>query len=322
MKYKSKATMLSSAMVILVILLCLSLTGFCCADSEKSYGTEFNHESIVVFPVYAEEILLQMVEPNDVIFVGHKYWENASEYFPTMELTRDIPGDEYLNVDLHIRFNLISKPTIIIVDNDFKQGFECQYADIPEIADDKIKTIYVKSPESISDIIDLIMQLGQAVHKEKRAVQMIEQFNMEYERIIQAVSELQNNRPIRVMYYENFQESFPILAEICNIVNIFDGIEWVSSEDFGAASELNPDIVFYCPVLFGTDGSIEYVGKDYLELCYNYIKKDLFLQETNAIQNDQIYPLFLHQSQYILDDAWYVLSLLQNEIDPSPECNH
>ncbi len=299
-----------AVLLISVVLICL-LVGYPC-HADVTDQNDFRHEMIVVFPIYAEEILLQMVEPTDLIFVGHEYWDNASEYYPTMELTRDIPGRLYTNMDLHDLFTLDRKPTLIIVDDYLQLAYEHQYGDIPEIVNGQVRTVYVKTPGSIKDIIDLFQQLGEAVHAEGQAEKMTVEFMAEYDQICKAFSELDLKQPVTAMYYEHFQDSFPLLSEICGLINIYEGMDWVNDERFQEASVLNPDIIFYCPVEFDSDGSILSISQKYSSMCREIIIQEPFLQDTNAAQNDRIYPLFLHQSQYILDDAWYVLSLLKN----------
>ena len=56
-----------------------------------------NH--IVVFPVWAEEILLELVDTDCIVWVGHPYLEEAETYWPTMKDTKEICGSIWQETD-------------------------------------------------------------------------------------------------------------------------------------------------------------------------------------------------------------------------------
>lgn len=64
-----------------------------CAHAEaETSAVTLAPSRIIVFPLYAAEILLDLVEPDRIVYVGHQNIEDGNAYSPTMYLTQGIPG--------------------------------------------------------------------------------------------------------------------------------------------------------------------------------------------------------------------------------------
>ncbi len=49
-------------------------------------------QRIAIFPLFAEEMLLQMIGSDRIVGISHDYYENGEAYSPTMPLTEHIQG--------------------------------------------------------------------------------------------------------------------------------------------------------------------------------------------------------------------------------------
>ena len=61
--------------LLLCFLVIISLLGLFLRFNMRSLGKP---QRIIVFPVYAEEILLELINKDRIIYVGHEYFENGS----------------------------------------------------------------------------------------------------------------------------------------------------------------------------------------------------------------------------------------------------
>lgn len=260
---------------------------------------------IVVFPLYAEEILLDMIGPERIVYVGHEYWEEGSSYSPTMPLTQDIPGAPWQNSDE----NFIAKlaPDLLIFSAELEDAY--QNGDLfPILHQKNISVLFVSPPTNIQDIELLIHTLGEAVDASKEANRMLQEMDAELlkiEAIVNATSE--NNTP-KVIYYAPWQAEYNLLSEYCRLNTMFEEKTDYIPLNNQQIAEWNPDIILFNPVWLDTDGSILGIDPQYAEDVRLNLLNNSDLANTTAIKEGRVYPINLHSSHYVVHSLWELIS--------------
>ena len=125
-------------------------------------------QRIVVFPLYAEEIIYGLVEPERIIYVGHHYAESGIDDWPTMIKSQQAAGECWENSDEEEILSL--NPDLLILDSYLQDNFE---EDFPAFFHSTVPTLFLDSPKSIDDIIHLIILLGDIVQKPDATLSMV-----------------------------------------------------------------------------------------------------------------------------------------------------
>lgn len=252
---------------------------------------------IVVFPLFAEEILLDMIGPERIVYVGHKYWENGEGYSPTMPLTKNIPGRNWQNSDEEHILSL--NPDLIILEESLIDVY-IDNSLYPLLARAQIPVFFVRWPDDIQGTMNNILLLGDAVHAPRKARQMVDIMKNELMEIKNALLSLPTTAHMKAVYYEVWQEEFSLMADICALSSLYWGNSFVKRDDAQIA-DWNPDIIFFQPTQLDTDGSILSVDESYAQHKADYILNNPALIRTSAVKKSSIYPINLHSSHYIID---------------------
>lgn len=142
---------------IVYLLLCI-LPGYGVAFSDE----QASPKRIIVFPLYAEEILVDLVGTDRIVYVGHQQIEDES-YSPIIKYVSHIPGANWQNSDECELLQL--DPDLIVLDKDLMSD----YVEIFPALSQRAEFLFVDEPESIDEIKSLIMQIGDAVGERERA---------------------------------------------------------------------------------------------------------------------------------------------------------
>lgn len=144
-KYVSRVT---SLITCVLYLLCLIYGHNASAESEHS-RSDTTPQRIVVFPLYAEEILFELVEPERIVYVGHRFVESGIGVWPTMEACRNVKGECWQNTSEEEILTL--RPDLLI----FGAALQDEFDEIfPLLAASGIDTLFLDVPESVDAIVD------------------------------------------------------------------------------------------------------------------------------------------------------------------------
>ena len=146
-KYVSRVT---SLITCVLYLLCLIYGHNASAESEHSRSNT-TPQRIVVFPLYAEEILFELVEPERIVYVGHRFVESGIGVWPTMEACRNVKGECWQKTSEEEILTL--RPDLLIfgaaLQDEFDEIFPLLAAS--GISIDKVRDAFRKAQETPAD---------------------------------------------------------------------------------------------------------------------------------------------------------------------------
>lgn len=252
---------------------------------------------IAVFPLFAEEILIDMVGAERLVFVGHSYFENGECYSPTMPLTRHIPGSNWQNCDEEYVLSL--QPDLIILPSELEGIYRDEdHGIFQQSKKSQTLVLFVDMPQNISEIMDTIRLLGNVVGEPEKADEMIANMKKDLD-AIEKLKKMSVNDYKKAVYYDVWQNQFSTLAEACGLINLYqDNPSYVTLDDEQIA-RWNPDIIFFNPVWLDTDGSVLSDSKIYADNVIQNILSNPALADTSAIKNKMVHPIHLHSSHYV-----------------------
>lgn len=278
-------------LLVVILCNCLSITYACGEISSPP-------SRIVIFPLFAEEILLDMITSERIVYVGHEYREHGEGYSPTMPLTASIPGNIWQNSN---EDDILScRPDLMILSDELEDDY-LQDRLFPALSQANIPVLFIHEPATIQEIENTILLLGEAVHEPQKAAEMLAQMKAELNSITEAMQKIPMTARLHAVYYETWQMPFPLIAEICRLQSIYAGSSYVHLDDVLIADS-NPDIIFFNATCLDTDGSIMTIDDgQYINGRINYLCMDSTLNQTSAVLNNRVYPIHLHTSQYVVD---------------------
>lgn len=274
-------------------------------------------QRIVVFPLFAEEMLLEMIGPDRIVYVGHPYYQNGETYSPTMELTKNIKGQYW---DMANEDEILAlRPDMIILEKSYSRD----YSEIfPKLAQADIRFLFLDTPRSIADIRNTLMYLGEKVDKLEKANQMAEKMDAGLARIADVVSGVPLENRAHVIYYEYWnsedgrstkwfrQNSFIMAAQAAGVIALGPSTtDFVLTNANALLIKQNPDIITFDYTDYDTDGSICGIAGSHIDDFISSLLTDSQLSNVTAIRNHAIYPIRLCESQFIVQSAMELAQL-------------
>lgn len=269
-------------------------------------------QRIVVFPLFAEEMLLEMIGSERIVFVGHQYFKNGEAHSPTMEMTKTIPGEVWSDTDADIILDF--NPDLIITqEND---PIELERTDVP--------VLYLKPPQSFQDVKHNLTLLGETVGATDKAKQMIEQIDSTLFLTNKIVSKIPTEKRLRAIYcwdgpwlengtvyYMIRSEEFSFVAESAGLVPLSahqppEGLEVITQEQL---IKWAPDLLLIVPICYDTNGAILNVDPAYSRKVMNEFINDPKLASVPAVKNRKLYPFRLSTSQFAVQSVMDLLHL-------------
>lgn len=318
---------LKTALSLLLLSFCIVPLGteITHANGEAKALAQFSEapQRIVVFPLFAEEMLLEMIGPDRIVYVGHEYWENGEVHSPTMALTKHIPGRYWNMCDVEEILEL--KPDLVILD----KSFLCDYDMIfPELVQANIAFFFLDTPETIEDIMNALIVLGEAVGAPEKAAQMVRDMDAALVEIAETVAGIPEEQRVRAAYWGRedgssdggvcceLPNNFSLIAHAAGVINASG-----SDADYEAISikrlvEWNPDLLAIVPVSYNSDGSIWEISGDFVEWFTNSFLDNPELSNVTAIKNRNVHPLRLSESQFIVQSVKDLAQLAYPDLFP------
>ena len=238
---------------------------------------------IVVFPVWAEEILLELVDTDCIVWVGHPYLEEAETYWPTMKDTKEICGSIWQETDDSEIMKL--SPDLIICPDELSGDYDAIF---PNLSKAEIPVVFMKQPETVSEIIESIFTLGNVTHQEQKATELCNQFQLEVEKLAALRRKIPENKRLTAVLNYEFQEDFQLVADMTGIINLLQEYDSYMEVSDDLIDELTPDIVVELNVCLDSNG--------------------IYLPEQgNAESPYPVISINLHPSQYIIQDCYSIM---------------
>lgn len=267
------------------IIMLISIVSACSVHSNMTVYAEdiVSPNRIVVFPIWAEEILLELVDIDRLVWVGHPYLEEAEMYWPTMKETKNICGTIWQECDDAEILSL--SPDLIVWPYELANDYS---AILPNLYEAQIPVAFLKKPDSASEIANTIITLGNITGERQKAAALYNRFQSEVEELAALRSMIPENKRLAAILDDEWQEDFQLVADITGIVNLLQGCENYFEMSDDRIAELNPDIVVKLNVYLDSNG--------------------LYLPVQTTEENH--YPVAainLHPSQYIIQDCYTIM---------------
>ena len=200
-----------------------------------------------------------------------------------MKDTKEICGSIWQETDDSEILKL--SPDLIICPDELSGDYDAIF---PNLSKAEIPVVFMKQPETVSEIIESILTLGNITHQEQKATELCNEFQLEVEKLAALRRKIPENKRLTAVLNYEFQEDFQLVADMAGIINLLqehDSYMEVSDE---LIAELNPDIVIELNVYFDSDG--------------------IYLPEQGSAESP--YPVIsinLHPSQYIIQDCYSIM---------------
>lgn len=289
-----------------LLLGCFIACFFLCASFGTAFGDEqTSPERIIVFPFFAEEILVDLVGADHIVYVGHPQIEDES-YSPIAKYVSHIPGANWQNSDECELLQL--NPDLIVLEDDLMSD----YAEIfPSLTQKGVKFLFVDEPESIDEVKALILQIGDIVGEPERAHAMVLNLESELEDIACFVDNEHMSACNSAAYVGEYS---PLWDDVIGAVGIasLSYEHMCSLDNMEVLESWNPDIILFSPYAFDTDGSLLCVGQGYASEVASLISNNPELATVRAVQEGNMYPLSIHSSHYVVDSMRDLLRYMNN----------
>ena len=320
-------------LLFLLAFIIFSTTNWCIVSSEIEMQNQGSlnrfPQRIVVFPLFAEEMLLEMIGPERIVYVGHEYFENGEGYSPMMELAKNIKGRSWNMSDDEDIFAL-NPDLIIIYDYDLPY-FERMF---PMLHYTNIPILCITQPTTIDEIQNSLITLGGIVGAPKKAMQMVDYLKNNLTYITEITSFVPDEMRIHVFHYVYYtndyrseeeepftcwyrQNSFAMTARCAGVFAEGPDIEdpvYGEPEDW--LIEANPDIITFDYAYYDTDGSIFDLTGIYHDTIINDLLNNRRLSNIKAIKNHAIFPVRIFESQLIVQSAIDLAQLAYPDLFP------
>lgn len=288
----------SSKKITLLALLLSLLQIFPCLVSHTDVQAESPHtpKRIVVLPLFAEEILLDMIGPERIVGISHAFYPSGENYSPTMNLTKAIKGD--LSID-DTEGILAVDPDLVVL---YKANFHHYETLLPALEQAGISILFVEEPEGFDDVVEAMELLGNTVGAMEKASQMIVSFENSLAQLQEAVSSIPDEKRMYATHYSLNEIAFyDEIARAAGVINA-GGAEG-SAVTIEQLAAWNPGLITVDTVAYDTDGSVNNLSNDYTERFIQTLLETPDIFDVEAVKKQRIYPLSSHASHYMVQSA-------------------
>lgn len=260
-------------------------------------------QRIIVLPVFAEEILFEMIGPDRIIGLWHDYMKGGEAYTPTMELTKG--KESWLELE--------DTERIIALDADLVIAWNANYdlsGAIATLAQAGIDVLLVDTPVTFDDVREAIRLLGGAVAAQEAAAAMLRDFDAQCEQLARAIASIPEAERIRVSdyrFYMPLRVYNETLANAAGVISdggaIFVPNVFSQEIDMHRLAQWNPDLITFRPYMTDSDGSLYEIHDEIADGRRAGLLEDPALAGTSAVKSKNIHPLCIHESQYMIQSA-------------------
>ena len=176
-------------------------------------------------------------------------------------------------------------PDLIICPDELSGDYDAIF---PNLSKAEIPVVFMKQPETVSEIIESIFTLGNVTHQEQKATELCNQFQLEVEKLAALRRKIPENKRLTAVLNYEFQEDFQLVADMTGIINLLQEYDSYMEVSDDLIDELTPDIVVELNVCLDSNG--------------------IYLPEQgNAESPYPVISINLHPSQYIIQDCYSIM---------------
>ncbi len=176
--------------VLVVLMLCAGAAGAWAQEAKVP-------QRIVVLPVWASEMLLEMIGPERI--VGVSAWGDNAVLSATSELAKQVPNRVASN---NVEGILMLAPDLVILDS--FSDFDGSLGGMLEGAG--VTYLRAESPTDLAGVAEMLTQLGERVGAADKAAQMREAMQTTLDLVAEKVAQIPEDQRMRAMFYEDYYD--------------------------------------------------------------------------------------------------------------------
>ncbi len=286
-----------------LVLLCAALCGF----ATGAFAVEFTDglgrtvqvadapERIVVLPVWAEEMLLDMVGPKRI--AGVSVWGDQEALSPTAALAKEVKARVSSDDAEGI---LALKPDLVVLDT-FSAGFDG--ALVGTLQDAGLTVVCLASPTDFGMVMDTLTQLGEITGEQAKAAEMVGGVRKTLMDIAVKVAQIPDEGRIKVMFYEDYYDqsgsagmlcaygpgsAFDAIVAAAGAINVCDAPNYSPVSKEMVVAQWKPEILIVPSAVFDAKGKAKEDGG---AAIIEGIKADATLASVPAVQSGNIFAI-------------------------------
>ena len=256
-----------TALALLGTLICTSAGGALAVDIYDGLGRQVHiaeaPQRIVVLPVWAEEMLLEMVGPERIAAVSR--WGDEPVLSPTAGLAAQV--QERVSSD-NPEGILALEPDLVILDT-FSAGFDNALVQI--LQDTGLTVICLASPTDLVSMMEALTKLGQVVGAQEQADRMVEEVRAVLDSVTVGVMRVPPEGYKRVMFYEDYYDpngsvgmlcaygpgsTFDAIARAAGMINVCDAPNYSPVSKEKIVAEWKPEVIVVPSSTVDEDGNL------------------------------------------------------------------
>ena len=289
----------SLGILLALVMLLLPVFGLAEITVTGADGAQVTLESapqrIVALPVWAGEMLLDMVETERI--VGLSAWGDD----PLISATADKAAQVKARVASSDLESLIAlSPDLVVLDtfSDYDGSMT------KTLKDAGVSVLTLSSPTTFEAVAECLLTLGEATGEPENARRLADGMNAELLSVSQAVAAVPEGERVRTMYYEDYYDAtgasagmlcaygegstFQALCEAAGVVNVCDAPLYSAVSKEKIVGEWKPELLIVPGLAYGADFSTVFDGG---EAAKAGILADAALSSVPAVQTGRIVAL-------------------------------
>ncbi len=254
-----------TALALLAVLICTLTVGALATDVTDGLGRTVTipaaPQRIVVLPVWAEEMLLDMVGPERIVAVSA--WGDDPAVSPTAELAAQVKDRVSSDNPEGI---LALQPDLVVLDT-FSSGFDG--ALVQTLSDAGLNVLCLQSPTDFNTIIDALTLLGTAVGAQEKALEMVNEVQNTLATIAMGMMRVPPENYMTVMFVEDYFDpngsqgmlcaygpgsTFDAISKAAGLINVCDAPNYSAVSKEKLVAEWKPQAIIVPSSSFGEDG--------------------------------------------------------------------
>jgi len=287
------------ALALLCAMLCAGALGALAVDLVDGLGREVHiaeaPQRIVTLPVWAAEMLLEMVGPERIIAVSA--WGDDPVLSPMAELAAAVP--ERVSSD-NPEGILALAPDLVVLDT-FSAGFDG--ALVRTLEDAGLTVLCMASPTDLHTMMYTLTMLGEATGTQEQAAQMITDVQEILATVAMGLARVPPEGFFTVMFYEEYFDPngstgmlcahgpgspFDAIARAAGLINVCDAPNYTPVSKEKLVAEWKPQVLIVPSATMDENGRMI---DDEGEAIIAAILADPVLADLPAVQNNMVFAI-------------------------------
>lgn len=220
-------------------------------------------QRIVALPVWAAEMLLEMVGPERIAAVSP--WGDDPVLSPAAELAASVPARVTSSTPEDI---LALNPDLVVLDT-YSAGFDG--ALVQTLQDAGLTVLCLNSPTDLIGVMEALTLLGQATGAQEQAAQMLEGMQATLHRVSLALAKLPPESYKTVMFMEDYYDpngstgtlcaygpgsTFDAIAQAAGLVNVCDAPNYSPVNKEMVVAQWKPQVIIVPSSTYDAEGKM------------------------------------------------------------------